>query len=108
MWASIWLLRRLCWQIFGSCGSVGKFGSCRGTAGKFSFTVNSAPLANLALSTQWLDKRRAHEQQKQTTTNRTTMGNRLIYFGVDDANRETKKITHWTADNYEGGRRREK
>jgi hypothetical protein len=52
--------------------------------------VNSAPLANLALSAQWLDKRRAHEQQKQTTT-RTTMNDRLTYFGVDDAMREKRK-----------------
>jgi hypothetical protein len=35
------------------------------------------------------------------------MGDRLTYFGVDDAKRE-KKITHRTADNYERRRRREK
>jgi hypothetical protein len=53
--------------------------------------IISAPLANSALSARWLDKRRAHEQQKQTTT-RTTMGDRLTYFGVDDAKREKRKL----------------
>jgi hypothetical protein len=53
--------------------------------------VNLAPLANSALSAQWLDKRRAHEQQKQTTI-RTTMNDKLTYFGVDDAMREKRKL----------------
>jgi hypothetical protein len=54
--------------------------------------IISAPLANSALSARWLDKRRAHEQQKQTTT-RTTMGDRLTYFGVDDAKGEKENYT---------------
>jgi hypothetical protein len=80
--ANIWLLRRLRRQIFGSGGSVGKFGSCRGTAGTGELpassapSVNWAPWANLALSAQWLDKRRAHKQQKQTNKNKQTKTNK--------------------------------
>jgi hypothetical protein len=93
-------------------GSVGKdSGSCGGSVGKYlapsapsanlapageplassAPLVNSAPLANSAVPAQWLDKRRAHEQQKQTTT-RMTMGDRLTYFGVDDVKGEKRKL----------------
>jgi hypothetical protein len=105
------------WEIFGSCGgSVGKYLAPAAPPANLAPageppassapSVNLALLANSALSAQWLDKRRAQEQQKQIAT-RTTMGDRLTYFGVDDAKRE-KKITHRTADNYERRRRREK
>jgi hypothetical protein len=94
-----WLRR----QIFGSCGGfVGKYlapaapSSNLAPAGEppasSAPSVNSAPSENSALSAQWLDKRRAHEQQKQTTTNRWTMGDRLTYFGVDDAKREKREV----------------
>jgi hypothetical protein len=90
------------WEIFGSCvGSIGKYLAPAAPSANLAPVgeppVSSAPsvqlalLANLALSAQWLDKRRAHEQQKQTTT-RTTMGDRLTYFGVVDAKREKRKL----------------
>jgi hypothetical protein len=90
------------WEIFGSCGgSVGKYLAPAAPSANLALSgeppassapsVNSAPLPNSALSAQWLDKRRAHEQQKQTTI-RTTMNNRLTYFGVDDVMREKRKL----------------
>jgi hypothetical protein len=90
------------WEIFGSCGgSVGKYLAPAAPLANLAPSgeppassaplVNLAPLANSALSAQWFDKRRAHEQQKQTTT-RTTMGDRLTYFGVDDAKGEKRKL----------------
>jgi hypothetical protein len=90
------------WEIFDSCGgSVGKYlapaaplanlAPAGEPTASSAPSVNRAPLANSALLARWLDKRRAHKQQKQTTT-RTTMGDRLTYFGVDDAKREKRKL----------------
>ena len=73
------------------------------SARQIKYLAPTAPLANLAStgeprassapSARWLDIRRTHEQQKQTTTNRTTMGDRLTYFGVDNhAKSEIRKL----------------